>query len=167
MRRITSGYWVFMLLAGIASAPSAAAQGASLRRIDVCVVADGKLQQVAADYNPATGDTTVAGRPFAAAHPSRAPHYAGTQPWYVENQIVSADGLSYTKYGLPRILTVSGVVPRGAYRGVPLFVEPGASAPAEVFYAPVRTGCEFQPYQVAPGLVGEINVGETRTGTLV
>jgi hypothetical protein len=164
MRRITSGSHALVLLVGISIVPSAAAQS---RPIGVCVVANGKLQEVAADYNPATGDTTVAGKAFSAVYPSGAAHYAAKQSWFVENDLVNTGGSFYSKYGLPRVLGVSEVVARGAYQGVPLFVEPDAATPAEIFYAPVRTGCEFQPYQIEPGVAGEIGLGETRTGSLV
>lgn len=112
----------------------------------VCVIEDGALTNVVAQYDPMKNDTTVAGRPFADVYPSSAPTYAAAQRWMRENEEITFGGRSYVKYGLPRVLGVDEVVRVGEYRGTSVFAEESSS---EVVYVPVRTGCEFQPYQRA------------------
>ncbi len=118
----------------------------------VCVEQDGALTEVVAQYDPAIGDTTVAGRPFAEAYPSSAPTYAAGTAWFVGNEPIELDGRDYQKYGLPRVLGVADVVRAGEYRGTTLFSEEGNT---EMVYVPVRTGCEFQPYQRSAGPDGD------------
>jgi hypothetical protein len=120
--------------------------------IQVCVVQDGNLTSVNAQYSSA-GDTTVNGQPFAMAHPMGA-QYAGNATWYINNERVMFQGRRFVKYGLPRVLGVNDVTRMGEFQGVPLFAEMGQTRP-DVVYVPVRPGCEFQPYQV-----------ETKTGSV-
>ena len=164
MRRIALGYRLPLLLAGVSIVPSVAAQ--SLRPMTVCVVESGKLQEVTASYDPSSGDTTVAGKAFSAAHPSSAVQYAASKDWFIENDLVWSRSSVYEKYGLPRILRVSEVAPYGTFRNVPTFVETGTTGKAEVLYAPVRPGCEFQPYRIVPGFSTQIKVNELGTGSL-
>ena len=125
------------------------------RDILVCVVRDGELQLVRVDYDTRTGDTLVNGRPFAEVYPETV-GYAGAAQWFVNNEPVVIDGRHYVKYGVPRLLGVQELTRVGEYRGVPVFVEKGADARADVKYVPVRRGCEFQPYDSHP------NVGAVR-----
>lgn len=114
--------------------------------INVCVVQDGMPRDVQAQYSSATGDTTVAGRPFGQAYPATAPSYAAGATWYIQGEPITLDGRRYIKFGVPRILAVNDVTRAGEYQGVPLFAEPGMTRP-DVVYVAVRPGCEFQPYQ--------------------
>jgi hypothetical protein len=116
------------------------------RTIDVCVVENGALRSVQAQYTQATGDTTVAGRPFAQAYPATAPQYAGGAAWYIQNEQITVLGRRYVRFGLPRVLGTGEVTRIAEHQGVPVFAETGAARP-EVVYLPVRPGCEFQPYQ--------------------
>jgi Outer membrane protein beta-barrel domain len=114
--------------------------------INVCVVENGMLRNVPAQYTAATGDTMVAGRPFAQAYPAAAPSYAGGAGWYIQGGPISLDGRRFVKFGLPRVLGVNEVARTGEYQGVPVFAEPGMARP-DVVYVAIRPGCEFQPYQ--------------------
>lgn len=115
--------------------------------IRVCIVEDGQLREVRANYDPSSGDTTVGSQPFRRAHPSTTPPYAAGAVWYINNQPITHDGGTFVKYGLPRVLGTDEVAPVGSNDGVPVFAEAGTSAPRDVVYIPVRQGCEFQPYQ--------------------
>ncbi|HEX8431755.1 MAG TPA: outer membrane beta-barrel protein [Longimicrobium sp.] len=119
----------------------------SMSTIMVCVIDGGMPRNVEAMYNPSTGDTTVAGRPFGQAYAATAPAYAAGAPWYVGGEPINALNRRYVKYGLPRVLGVSEVTRIAEYQGTPLFAEPGTARP-DVVYVAVRPGCEFQPYQL-------------------
>ncbi|HEY0022216.1 MAG TPA: outer membrane beta-barrel protein [Longimicrobium sp.] len=116
------------------------------RTIDVCVVENGALRTVQAQYTQATGDTTVAGRPFAQAYPATAAQYAAGAAWYIQNEQITVQGRRYVRFGLPRVLGTGEVARIADHQGVPVFAQAGAARP-EVVYLPVRPGCEFQPYQ--------------------
>ena len=124
-----------------------------MRAIRVCVVENGMLREVTAQYNTATGDTMYAG----GMRPSMT-GYAGGEPWFIANEAITVNGRRYVRYGLPRVLGVSEVSRTADFSGVPVFAEAGATGTPEVLYVPVRPGCEFQPYQLevkAGGVRGE------------
>ncbi|HST61733.1 MAG TPA: hypothetical protein VLK84_23740 [Longimicrobium sp.] len=125
------------------------------RDIQVCVVQNGALSNVTAQYNTQSGDTTYQGRDFGAAFPATAGYAAG-MTWFINNEPITVNGRRYVKYGLPRVLGVSEVARTGDYMGVPVFAEAGATGATEVLYLPVRPGCEFQPYQL------DVKVGGVR-----
>jgi hypothetical protein len=120
-----------------------------MQDISVCVLQSGQLTNVTAQYNPATGDTTGV--------PQVTEGYAANATWYINNEPVTFNGRRYVKYGLPRVLGVTEVSNVGTYQGVPVFAETGGNQQRpDVLYIPVRTGCEFQPYQV------EVKAGAVR-----
>jgi hypothetical protein len=121
----------------------------------VCVVENGMLREVTAQYNTRSGDTTVNGQPFSALPTTG---YAAGATWYINNEPIRVNGRRYVRYGLPRVLGVSELMRSAEYQGVPVFAEAGAQGTPEVLYVPVRPGCEFQPYQLevkAGGVRGE------------
>ncbi len=142
------------LPAPVEVAPQPAPAAPSMQQIQVCVVQDGGVASVMAMYNPAAGDTTVNGQPFATAYPAGA-QYAANATWFINNEPVTFQGRRFVKYGLPRVLGVSEVTRVGDFGGVPVFAEAGQTRP-DVVYLPVRPGCEFQPYQT------EIKTGGVR-----
>jgi hypothetical protein len=94
-------------------------------------------------------DSTYHGVPLNSAFPPDST-YAGYALWYASSQPIRLLGGTYVKYGLPRVLGPSDVVPVGIYLGVQVFAEPAAGAGhPEVIYLPTRPGCEFQAYQRA------------------
>jgi hypothetical protein len=112
----------------------------------VCVISNGALTDVAAQRDPASGDTTVAGQPFTAALPRG--ESAAAAPWFVADEPVVFGGRRYVKFGLPRVLSAGDVTRVGEFRGVGVFAEPGVRR-IEVIYLPTGAGCELQPYQAA------------------
>ena len=111
-----------------------------------CVVRNGRMEDVDIEYNPQRGDTTYQGRPFSAAFPVDST-VALNADWYRESMVVGFEWGRYLKYGQPRILGITDVVPIGTFRGVTVFAEPGANREKPlVIYLPVRPACEFQPY---------------------
>ena len=122
-----------------------------------CVVLNGRLLDVDANYNTSTGDYTVhengSERPFDQIFPPTGPDYAATQSWYINNEQLKLLNGKYVKYGLPRILGANEVQPISNYKGVTAFAEDRNAAKPEVIYIPVRSGCEFQPYQLNPGIL--------------
>ena len=125
------------------------------RDIQVCVVEGGTLRNVTATYNTQTADTMYQGRRFNEAFPATT-GYAGGATWYINTEPIMVDGRRYVKYGLPRVLGVTEVTRVGEFQGVSVFAEAGATGTPEVLYVPVRTGCEFQPYQL------EVKAGAVR-----
>ncbi len=124
-----------------------------IREIRVCVVENGALREITAQYNTQTGDTTVAGQRIQATT-----GYAGGATWYINNEPITVNGRRYVRYGLPRVLGVNEVTRTADHQGVSVFAEAGAQGTPEVLYIPVRPGCEFQPYQLevkAGGVRGE------------
>ena len=126
----------------------------TMQDIRVCVVQDGNLTELSAQYNPTAGDTTVNGQPFGTVHPMGS-QYAANATWFINNEPVMFQNRRFVKYGLPRVLGVSEVTRVGEFQGVSLFAEAGQTRP-DVVYVPVRPGCEFQPYQV------EVKTGSVR-----
>src|SRR4051812_28956720 len=83
----------------------------------LCVLRSGRLETVPVFYNPTTGDTTTTGgQPFSQAFPT-ASTYAENAEWYAESRAITVLGGTFIKYGLPRILGATDVVPVAAYRG--------------------------------------------------
>jgi len=117
-----------------------------MQTIRVCVVEGTALREVEAMYNPATGDTTVAGQAFATAFPATT-GYAGGATWYINNEPITINRRRYVRFGLPRVVGVNELTRTGEYQGVGVFTEAGATGTPDVIYIPVRPGCEFQPYQ--------------------
>jgi hypothetical protein len=114
--------------------------------IRVCVIEGTTLREVEAMYNPATGDTMVAGQAFSTAYPATTGYAAGAT-WYINNEPVTINGRRYVKFGLPRVVSVTDVTRTGEYQGVGVYTDASATGTPDVVYLPVRPGCEFQPYQ--------------------
>ncbi len=117
------------------------------RDIRVCVVENGMLTEITGRYNPATGDTMVAGQRFSERYPATTGYAAGTT-WYINNETITFGDRRYAKFGLPRVVGVTEVNRLGDFQGVTVFAEPGATGTPDVIYVPVRPGCEFQAYQL-------------------
>lgn len=115
--------------------------------VGVCVVHNGAMEVVDVDYNPATGDSTVNGRPFRDAFPVTAEHAAGAR-WYVDHLTVSFEGRRYWSVGLPRVFGPTELRPVGSYEGVGVFERPDSRG---VIYLPVYPDCQFQEYQTESG----------------
>ena len=130
-------------------APISAAPIAPPAAIRYCIVRDGQLAEVEAFYDAERADTLVDGRPLAMAYPADALPYAGSAQWYINHEPLMVGNQRLVKYGLPRRLPARELRPAGQFRGVPLFVEAGARGTPDVYYVPVRPGCEFQPFQNA------------------
>jgi hypothetical protein len=126
--------------------PPMAAGRAATTPVRVCVVQNGELAQVDAVYDPERADTLIGGQPVAMVHASDALPYAAGTPWFINHEALEVRGRRFSKYGLPRALAPQQLQRMGEFRGVPLFVEAGQTQP-DVYYVPVRPGCEFQPYQ--------------------
>jgi hypothetical protein len=123
---------------------------ANLVDIRICVVQERQLREIMAQYDRATGDTITNGRRFRDVYGGSA-GYAGGTAWFINQDPITLNGRRYRKYGLPRILGVTEITPRGAHEGVGIFGEAGVlSNTPDVVYVPVRPGCEFQPYQIMP-----------------
>jgi hypothetical protein len=135
--------------------PPPPSPGLQETHVRICVVENGALRNVSAEYDTRSGDTLFNGRRFSEAYPATT-GYAVSAPWYIDNEPVTVNGRRYVKYGLPRILGVTEVSRTADYMGVPVFAEAGATGGTEVLYVPVRPGCEFQPYQL------DVKVGGVR-----
>ena len=121
------------------------------QKINVCIIDQKVLKTVTADYNLATGDTTIVVngrlRLFSEVYKASGSEYAANAKWYVNNDALTIKTKKFVKYGLPRILSTTDVIRAAEYQGVGVYVEPGIKGVPEVIYIPVRSGCEFQPYQ--------------------
>jgi hypothetical protein len=131
-----------------------------LTDIRICVADLAGLRELAARYDPATGDTLLDGRRISARELTT-PNYAESQMWYINNEPIERPSIPrlFTKYGLPRVVEISELRLAGEHGGVNLYREVADTIDGPtVVYAPVRPGCEFQPYQwdlIGPGIRGE------------
>jgi hypothetical protein len=124
-------------------------------KISECVIEKGELKKVEVDYNTATGDRTItvngAVKKFYDLYPQEGAEYAARSGWYINSENIALNGASFVKYGLPRVLTPFEISKTAAYKGIGVYTESGLTAQelkeVEVIYIPVRSGCEFQPYQ--------------------
>lgn len=135
-----------------APAPSPGSPGTRIdsaharREVTLCVVEGGRLREVQATYDPATGDTLYGGRPFRAAFADTA-GYAANKRWYLNNEPISREQRRYEKYGPPRIISPGKLRPAGQHDGVAIFAEAQTAGAPDVIYVPTRPGCEFHLYQ--------------------
>lgn len=122
------------------------------QKINVCVIDQKVLKTVTADYNLATGDTTVtingSKKAFGQVYRSAGNEYAAGTTWYINNNAITIRSRKFVKYGLPRILGTTEITRAAEYKGVGVYVEAGLKGVPDVIYIPVRSGCEFQPYQM-------------------
>lgn len=118
----------------------------AMETVSVCVLqAGGTLTTVSAMYNPATGDTMVAGQRFSEAYPSTV--YATGQTWFTTSDSVTFNNRKYVRYGVTRQIQAADLTSAGTLNGVPVFREVSATGAGDVIYVPVSHGCVFQPYQ--------------------
>lgn len=116
--------------------------------VDICVIVDGQLREITAEYDPESGDTIVDGQPLAQAYPSASPPYLAGADWYARDEMVEFERRRYLRYGSPRVVSPAALTRVGEYRGIPLFAESRAAG-FRVVYALVNARCEFQPYWYA------------------
>lgn len=121
------------------------------QKISICVIDQKQLKTVEADYNTSTGDTSIMlngkKKSFREVYPSMGSEYAANATWYINNDAITIRTRKFVKYGLPRILGTTEITRVAEYKGVGVYVEAGLKGAPEVIYIPVRSGCEFQPYQ--------------------
>lgn len=131
------------------------ASSQQLYKIKECVIEKGVLKIVEVDYNPANGERTITvngvTKKFYNVYPQDGKEYASKAGWYINNEEVPYKTAKFIKYGLPRVLGSTEVVRTGEYGGVGIYTEAGVPEnEVAVIYVPVRSGCEFQPYQRKP-----------------
>ena len=144
--------------------------------ITECIIENGEAKNIKADYNSSTGQKSIVvngvRKPLDEAYPLEGKGYVAKVNWYTNNDSIKVKGITYKKYGLPRVFSVTEVTKGGNYQGYDYFVdvEKGAKQNTpEVIYLPVRRGCEFAPYQrSAPTCVSslkiEVNAKEVKKG---
>ena len=115
-----------------------------------CVLQEGRLAEVEVEIHRVKGDTVFRGRPLREAFPT-GPSYAESASWYQSGQPIRVGGRTYVKFSAPRPVGIEELVPAGTVGEVPLFAQAGDAAPPEILMAPLRPGCQFQPYAVQEG----------------
>lgn len=78
--------------------------------------------------------------------------YAGGEEWFVDDEDVTFENRSFSKFGQPASRDCRGMKIVGDAHGVNLFAEVSASSPFEILYVPVDPGV-FQAYQAQVGRV--------------
>ncbi len=131
---------------------SSSASSQQTVEINVCIIDQKQLKTITANYDRTTGDTTLmvngSRKTFRQVYSSIGKEYAASTTWYINNETLVLRGKKFVKYGLPRILGATEIVRAGEYKGVGVYVEAGLKGVPEIVYIPVRSGCEFQPYQM-------------------
>ncbi len=124
---------------------------AQARKVQQCVIENGTLKTVVADYDPATGIYSIVvngtKKDFNDVYPPTGIHYAQTKSWFTNNDKIVLYGKKYAKYGLPRILGTTEISKVGEVDKIGVYAEAGMTA-YDVIYIPTRRGCEFQPYSL-------------------
>ncbi|HST61918.1 MAG TPA: hypothetical protein VLK84_24670 [Longimicrobium sp.] len=116
------------------------------RDVQVCVVDEQGVREIAARYNVTTGDTLVGGRPFAEVYPLT-DAYAQNAEWFINNEMMEQPPYRYGKYGIPYHSLAYPLKRIGEYRGVMLFAEVRDSGgPYSGLFVAVRPDCAFQAY---------------------
>lgn len=122
-------------------------------RLSTICLADG--QNVEIRISPA-GDTLVGPRRVALGELGPGIGFVGTyaagDTWFVDDESVTFERRSFSKFGQPASRDCRGMKIVGAFNGVNLFAETSASSPFDVIYVPVRPGV-FQPYETQVGSV--------------
>jgi hypothetical protein len=137
MRRIAAAA---VLLALLGAAERTAAQADA---VTTCVANGSELTS----FRLAAGDTAAFQDSLRRAHPVPGPGYAAEQPWFTTNETISFRQGRLIKYGLPRFIDAHLLRRLGEYQGVGVHMAETEWWRVEVFYLPVRAGCEFQPYR--------------------
>lgn len=121
-------------------------------RTTVCL-ADG--QNIEVRVSPA-GDTLVGPRRVRLADLAPAVgfvgDYAADEAWFVDDEPVTFDGRSFSKFGPPQSRDCDAIKVVGDVNGVNLFTDASTAAPFQVLHVPVRPGV-FQSYQAQVGRV--------------
>ncbi|OSZ77575.1 hypothetical protein CAP36_14470 [Chitinophagaceae bacterium IBVUCB2] len=122
-------------------------------RVNKCIIENGILKNVVADYDPATGKSYVtvngAKKDFEQVYPATAKDYAINTTWFNTDKIVTLNGQRYIKVGLPRILGITEIKKSGEYNAIGIYTELGLTKEIPYIYLPVNRGCEFQVYKKA------------------
>lgn len=116
-----------------------------VRGLRVCVIRDGELAEVSADYSIISGDTLYQGLPLSHTFPLTG-EYAGVAGWYVHNEPITFHGVRWIRYGVPRQLRIDELTRVGEYDDVGVYLEAGQTVPADYIYLPARPGCVFETY---------------------
>jgi hypothetical protein len=82
-------------------------------------------------------------RPLPATPPDSS--YAANAEWYVRNEPIVFEGMTYVKYGLPRPLADNEVERIASLGGVAIFAEAGMGGATEILYVLAGPG-QYQPY---------------------
>jgi antitoxin component YwqK of YwqJK toxin-antitoxin module len=126
---------------------------AQYKIVEKCIIENGTLKNVPAEYDGATGNyfVTVAGekKNFNVVYPDNTKDYAKSTTWFVNTDTIDVNGTRYSRYGFPRILRVTDITKNTSYKQLGVYVEAGTKT-AEVIYIPSQRGCEFQPYLKVP-----------------
>jgi hypothetical protein len=148
-------------------APAPAVDGSSRVRVSVCIVTTNGPAWTSATFRPVQGDTVVAtsngdvpwreyflstgeyaqGKEwFDGSKPIMLPTRNGTLHGGVGSRVVRPFRKSRTAFLTPDWLGEAGTALErvGTRGGVALFAEVGEPRPPQVYYVPIRPGCEFQ-----------------------
>lgn len=68
--------------------------------------------------------------------------------WFVSGDPILYKKRTYSKYGLPRVLTPFEVERNGAFQGALVFLEKGVTDPEVIYVLVNHRECAFQPYQL-------------------
>jgi hypothetical protein len=151
-----------LLLLSFFLCPVLFAGAQNMVKIKECVIINGNLTELEVDYDKSTGERTIlvngVRKRFYEVYPSTGKDYAATTTWYLMNEEINFNDRPYVKYGLPRVLGVNEISKVGIFKGVNVYVETGVEGRPGVIYIPVRSGCEFQPYQISPPECGNLEV---------
>jgi hypothetical protein len=133
--------------------PRAGAENEGRREVfpgpEICVVIGTRVVRVTTVVDPSRGDTLVNGRPLRTLFTPGTSPYAGDSEWYRTNKPIEFARDLYFKNSAPLSLPLDSLQFRGAYRGVPVFIDQGSPVERPVIlYALITPDCTFQAYYV-------------------
>jgi hypothetical protein len=151
-------FFILILMLSVTTVVSAQ----QFQKMSECVIENGTLKSIIIDYDPATGEKSIliggVRKSFEQVHPKEGKQYAASYNWYINNETIQFGAHKYVKYGLPRVLGTTEITKAGQYKSVNVYVEAGFTGKPEIIYLPVRTGCEFQPYQLVLPPCGTVTI---------
>jgi len=124
-----------------------------LEKIPLCVIENGVLKTIQADYVTDSYDmtATINGKKYTFWYdtPPNIPGYVRKEQWYTNHEAIEFKGMRFVKWGLPKIVAAHDVKKVGEYKSFGVYSDSITVAKKDTIkqiYLPTSVGCEWQMY---------------------